>query len=258
MTNILVSDFITGLFIFLRITGMIFTAPIFSSRNFPNMAKILLSLIITYILFFLVDEHKFNYDQGLILLAMTGVKEVITGIILGFVVQFVFYAINYAGMLIGFDLGLGMAMAFDSNTEVNTNLMGQVMNTFALLVFVLINGHHYLIRAVGFSFKVIPLGEYVIKGEVIDTLILYSASIFVLAVKMASPIIVSFFLLHIASGIMARVNPQMNVFFVIHPLKMGMGFALISLIAPVYIYIMRNLLENYENKLFEIVQKLGM
>lgn len=257
MTDILVTDFITGLFIFLRIAGMIFIAPIFGTRTFPTIAKILLSVSITYIIFFMIEDYQFDYDKGLILLAMIGFKEMITGMIIGFVVQFVFYAINYAGMLIGFDLGLGMAMAFDSNTDVDTNLLGQVMNTFALLIFILINGHHYLIRAVGFSFEVIPLGEYVIKEGVIDTLILYSASIFILAVKMASPIIVSFFLLHIAAGIMARINPQMNVFFVIHPLKMGMGFALIALIAPVYVYIMRNLLENYENKLFEIVQELG-
>jgi len=257
MTNILISDFITGLFIFLRISGMIFTAPIFSSMNFPVIAKLFLSLIITYIVFFMIGEYDFSYDKGLIFLGMTGVKEVITGMIIGFVMQFVFYAINYAGMLIGFDLGLGMAMAFDPTTEVSTNLLGQVLNIFALLVFILVNGHQYIVRAIGFSFEVVPLGEYVIKEDVINTLVLYSGSIFILAVKMAAPIIVSFFLLHIASGIMARVNPQMNVFFVIHPLKMGMGFALISLISPVYIYVMRNILENYENKLFEIVQELG-
>lgn len=257
MTDILVSDFITGLLVFLRITGMMFAAPVFGSSTFPTMAKLVLALVMTYIIFFMVEDYQFQYDKGLIMLALLGIKEVITGLIMGFVVQFIFYAINYAGMLIGFDLGLGMAMAFDVNTEVDTNLMGQVINTFALLVFVLIDGHQYLIRAVGFSFEVIPLGEYVIKKGVIDTLILYSGSIFILAVKMASPLMVSFFLLHIASGIMARISPQMNVFFVIHPLKMGMGFALLSLIAPVYVYIIRNLLENYENKLFEIVQELG-
>lgn len=257
MTDILVTDFITGLFVFIRISGMIFTAPIFSSSTFPKLAKVVIALSLTYILFFLVEDYQFDYDKGLIWLGLIAIKEVITGMIIGFVVQFVFYAINYAGMLIGFDLGLGMAQAFDINTEANTNLLGQVMNTFALIIFILINGHHYLIKAISLSFTVIPLGEYVVKGNVMDTMILYSASVFILAVKMASPIIVSFFLLHIAAGIMARINPQMNVFFVIHPLKMGMGFALITIIAPIYIYIMRNLLENYENKLFEIVQELG-
>ncbi len=257
MTDILVADFLKGILIYLRIAGLIYTAPVLSNRNFPTTAKLLLSLLFTYIVFFMVEDQSFNYDEGLLKIGLLGMKEVITGMIMGFMVNFVFYALSYAGMLISFDMGIGMAQAFDITTESYSNLIGQILSTIAFLIFLLIDGHHYLFRALGYSFNIIPLGEYTLEQSVFDAIVYYSTGVFILAVKMASPLMVSFFLLHIAAGIIARVSPQMNVFFVMHPLKMGMGFALFILLIPVYVYIIRNLLESYENQLYNLVKALG-
>lgn len=257
MTDILVADFIKGVLVYLRIAGLVFTAPILSNSNFPTTAKLLLSVLFTYIVFFMVQDQSFNYDDGLIKFGMLGIKELITGMIMGFMVNMVFYALSYAGMLVSFDMGIGMAQAFDISTESYSNLIGQVFTTIAFLIFLLIDGHHYLFRALGYSFKIIPLGEYTLEQSVFDAIVYYSSGVFILAVKIASPLMVSFFLLHIAAGIIARISPQMNVFFVLHPLKMGMGFALIILLIPVYVYIIRNLLESYENQLYDLVKALG-
>lgn len=257
MTDILVADFIKGVFVYLRIAGLLFTAPVLSNRSIPTVAKLVLSLLFTYIVFFMVEDQNFSYEQGLIKFGLIGIKEVITGMIMGFMVNFVFYALSYAGMLISFDMGIGMAQAFDITTESYSNLIGQVLSTIAFLIFLLIDGHHYLFRAMGYSFNIIPLGEYTLEQSVFDAIVHYSAGVFILAVKMASPLMVSFFLIHIAAGIVARISPQMNVFFVMHPLKMGMGFVLIILLIPVYVYIIRNLLEGYENQLFNLVKALG-
>jgi len=84
-----------------------------------------------------------------------------------------------------------------------------------------------------------------------------SGSIFILAVKIASPIIVAFFLVHLASGIISRVSPSFQVFFVLLPLKIGLGLFIIVLVMPLYIYLFRNLIYEYEHKLFEIVKVLS-
>ncbi len=152
MTDILIADFVTGLLVFMRVTAMIVVAPVFNQSNFPTLPKLALGLIITYILFFTLGDYRFDYNQGLLMLAITGIKEIITGILIGFTFNFVFYGISFAGLLVGFDMGLAIAQLFDPMTESTANVIGEVIMIFATLVFLLINGHHFIISSLAYSF----------------------------------------------------------------------------------------------------------
>lgn len=257
MTDILVSDFIKGLLIFLRISGVMFSAPVFSNSSIPPSVKIYFSIILAYIIFFTVGDFQYNPDQSLIPLIIYGVKEVITGILMGFMLNFIFYGFSYAGLLIGFDMGLAMAEMFDPTTETESNIVGQTLLIMATLIFILINGHHYLIRGLSYSFSIVPLGSFHMSQNLFDAIVKFSSGIFVLAVKIASPIMVSFFLLHLGTGIIARVIPQMNVFFVMQPLKIALGLLLLISLTPIYVYVIRNLLMAYEDKLFELIKAIN-
>ncbi len=258
MTEILIADFVKGVLIFLRIGALFFIAPVFNHNAIPNFAKLLLTLAVTYIVYFTLPEPvDYNPESGLIVLAMLGFKEVITGIIIGFVLTFIFHAVNYAGMLIGFDMGLSMAQAFDPNTEAESNIVGQILVLFAVVVFILINGHHYIIRAITASFKIIPIGFYTINESVVLLITKYSAAIFVVGIKIASPLMVSFFLVHLAAGIISRVIPSMNVFFVLFPLKLGLGFFLLIISIPVIVYVLKDLMYSYENKLYDLIKVMS-
>lgn len=135
MPEIYVNEFIKGLLIFLRINGVLFSAPIYSNKSMPNSLKLFFALMITYLVFFTVDDMNYNPDTGLIPLAIFGVKEVITGFLIGFTINFVFYGISYAGMLIGFDMGLAMARIFDPTTETDSNMVGQFILILTTFVF---------------------------------------------------------------------------------------------------------------------------
>jgi flagellar biosynthetic protein FliR len=86
----------------------------------------------------------------------------------------------------------------------------------------------------------------------------YSFAVFTIAVKIASPILVSFFLIHIAEGIIARVIPNIQVFFISQPAKLAIGFAFLSSLIPIYIYIIKNLLSNFETQLQEIIKAMSV
>ncbi len=258
MTDIPVIEFVVGLMIFLRVTGALFTAPFFSNSSMPVLARLLLSLVLSYIIFLTADKDSFNVELTLGWLAINGMKEMIIGLIIGFTLQLAFHAISYAGMLIGFDMALSMANVFNPASEMNNSVIGQFIYTMALLIFLLINGHHYIISAAVFSFTVVPIGKFVITGDLLELLIKYSASVFVIAVKIAAPITVSFFLINVASGVIARVVPQMQVFFVVLPIKIGLGLFLLMAAVPVYIYAMKNILRGFEQNLFEIIKVMGI
>lgn len=257
MTNIAVADFIIILLIFLRIIAVFVSAPVFSNQGVPIIAKIFLAMIISYIVFLTIDYSKVKINPDLLTIALYGIKEVITGLIIGFALNFVFYAVTSAGVLIGFDMGLSMATVFNPMEDTNENIISQAIYFLAMLIFFLINGHHYIITAIVSSFKTIPLGKFTVNLPVYNLLIKYSAVVFVLAVKIAAPVMVSFFLIHIAEGIIARVIPQMNIFFVAQPLTLGLGFFLLILVIPVYTYFFKHLLRNFETSLLDLIKAMA-
>jgi flagellar biosynthetic protein FliR len=256
--EILVNDFIRGFLVFLRIAAIIFTVHVYSQATFPTMAKLLLSLLITYLAMFTITDFNYDVNMGLLPLGILGIKEMMTGFIIGFSLHFVFYGISFAGLLIGNDMGLGAAQMFDQNSESQSNLIGALLGMIAVIIFIVINGHHFIINAIGFSFKLIPLGHYSMNEDVSTLLIRYSSGIFIIAVKIASPIIVSFFLLNVAAGIMARVVPQMQILFVLFPLKIGLGFIMLISLVPIYVYTIKNLLLDYETKLFDLLKAMSI
>ncbi len=254
MTEVFISNFITGVMIFIRIGAMLVFSPIYGNTAIPMMARLALALILSYLVFFNVPVYPFSADDNLLLLVLFGIKEALVGVTMGFVLGFVFQGISFAGLLVGRDMGLAMSSMFDPITGDDGNIIATLLSMAAGIVFILINGHHFIIESLAYSFKVIPLGGFKVTGSAVNLIIKFSGSVFILAVKISSPIIVAFFLVHIASGIISRVSPSFQVFFVLLPLKIGLGIFLMILVMPLYVYLFRNLILEYEDKLLEILK----
>ena len=257
MSEILAGDFVIVLLITLRIIGAFIAAPVFGHKSLPALIKIFLSFFIAYLIFLTLDTSAIHIEFTFWFLFTYAIKELIAGLILGFMLNFVFYGVLYAGSFIGFDMGLAISEVFDPSEGINSNPIGETLYFAALLIFLLINGHHYIIEGLSFSFLTIPLGKSVLTQPLNELIIKYSAEVFIIAVQIASPVMVSFFLVHIAEGIIARIIPQMQVFFVTQPLKIGLGFLMLAGIAPIYIYTIKNLLRNYESQLAELVRAMS-
>ena len=140
-------------------------------------------------------------------------QEVLTGLLIGFAMGLVFAGVRAAGELIGFDLGLSIATAFDPETGSN-NIVGAFLYLVMLLVFILVNGHHFVLQALVLSYDAIPIGGFTLSGPVADQLLGMTGIIFIVGVKCAAPIIVASFLMNVALAILSRVAPQVNVFMV--------------------------------------------
>lgn len=257
MTEILVADFITGLLVFIRIGAMLSFVPFYNSTTIPTLVRLALSLVLTYIIFFNVESYPYKPDDSLVLLIVFAFKEVFVGIIMGFTLNIVFQGISFAGLLVGRDMGLAMSSMFDPVSGDDGNIIATLLSMAAVIVFILIDGHHFVVQSLSYSFSVIPLGGFAVTETAYHLIVKYTGSIFILAVKIASPIMVAFFLIHLASGIIARVSPSFQVFFVLIPLKIGLGLFLLVLVMPLYIYLFRDLMYQYEDKLFEIVKVLS-
>ena len=258
MTEILVFDFIVLILIFLRITAMFIAAPIFGHKAVSPMIKLSLSLILAYIVFLTIDKSAVSFELNLASLVVYSVKEIVTGLIMGYILNFVFWGISFAGHLIGFDMGLMFAEVLNPFEEMQNNVVGEILFFATVLLFLLINGHHYIITGLVASFSAIPLAKYTINEPVYQLIIKYSLTVFTIAIKIASPILVAFFLVHLAEGIIARVIPNIQIFFVSQPLKIGLGLTMIITLIPFYIYAIKSLLYGYENQLLELIKGMSV
>lgn len=251
-----ISDFILFFLVFLRISSAIVIAPFFGNRSIPITIKLLISLVTSYIIFLTVDRNLIPPIETNWTLFVFAIKEIFVGIIIGFMLQFVFFAVHYAGTLIGFDMMLTMAEIFNPNEEIHSNIIGEILYFAAIIIFILINGHHYLIQALHYSYKVLQIGTITFSESLFSYLVKLTANVFVLAVKIASPIIVSFFLIHIAEGIISRMIPQMQVFFVTQPMKLGLGIFLLTIILPLYVYLIKNVLSEHQKNLYTLINTM--
>jgi flagellar biosynthesis protein FliR len=255
--EILVTDFTLILLIFIRIVSAFSATPIYSHESIPGQVKVFIAFIISFIVFSISNPANIAVEFNAWWLFGMAIKEIVVGLIIGFSLNLIFYGFSFAGTFIGFDMGLAMAQVMNPVEKTSGNVVGQIIYFLALMIFFIIDGHHYIIRALVFSFQVIPLGQFESNEGMFNLMLLYSSSVFIIAVKIAAPILVSFFLIHVAEGILAKMIPQMQVFFVTQPLKIGAGLVLLGSIIPVYVYVIKNLLGEFENKLYTLVRAMG-
>ncbi|MFQ5454192.1 MAG: flagellar biosynthetic protein FliR, partial [Candidatus Zixiibacteriota bacterium] len=127
----------------------------------------------------------------------------------------------------------------------------------AILFFLAINGHHMIINAFVESYQVIPAGNIGINGFVGEMIIKYSAYIFIIALKVASPIMATLFLTDIALGTIAKTMPTMNVFFVGMPIKISVGFLVMAMSLPLMVYVLEKAMGYFDNGLRLVLYSIG-
>lgn len=220
--------------IFFRVGSILMTMPIFKSKSIPVLIKAGLALATSMALFPILNIENFPAITGFTHLAIGIFGEILLGLSIGLAVNFIFAGLQLAGQLAGYQMGMALARVMDPSTNRQMPLLGQFNELFALLIFITINAHHKIIRALADSYQLVPPFGFRISGSLIEQLVGIAGNMFVIAVKLGAPIIAVLLLTSIAFGLIARTVPQMNVFFVAMPLKIGVGLLFIGVCLPYF------------------------
>jgi flagellar biosynthetic protein FliR len=239
--------------IFVRCTTLLSLAPVLGHVSVPAQVKASFGMFMAFVLYPLMAARHPGIDLNLIALTIMAVQEALTGMIIGFAIGLVFAGVRVGGELIGFDLGLSIATAFDPETGSN-NIVGGFLYLALLLVFLLINGHHFVLQAMVLSYDVVPLSGFSVNGPMAEQLIRMTGIMFVVGLKCAAPIIVASFLMNVALAILSRVAPQVNVFMVSFPVKIGVGVLVLMAAAPLLVYAFKNLLTGFEEDIVHLIR----
>lgn len=232
--NILSPEIVlTTFLIFVRVASIIATAPFFGSDIFFQRIKLFFALLVTIVLLPAIPlaGAVIPVDIKLLELAILILKEVLVGVGLGLVGQIVFGGVQFGGQFVSIQVGLGFANIIDPQTQTQNPIFSQLFLLFGVILFLGIGGEITYIRALAHSFNTIPIGTINAAGPGPEFMEMAS-QIFIIGVQLASPFIVTLFLLDLAFAIFARIMPQANIFFIALPLKVGGGIIILWLIVP--------------------------
>jgi len=242
--------------ILVRVAAIFLSTPMFSFPGAPRITKIGFSALLALLLFPVVDATSPDFTLNLISATVLVFKEILTGVTIGVVLNFLFAGFQLAGEYVGTDMGLSIAQEFDPNLQQQVSVIGRLQNILAVLIFLLIDGHHFVIEALAYSYRVLPLGTWHLSGGALQIIMRLSAQVFIIGIKVAAPGIVTLFLTSVIMGIIAKAVPQMNIFFVGFPLRIFVGLASLTIGFPLFIYLFKNLMLNFENNITSLLRMM--
>ena len=228
--EILIEDLVSRLYAFIwpmiRVSAFLLIAPFFSLDTVSLRIRIALGFLLTWLIFPLIeipniepaslDGLSIAFDQALI------------GVTMGVILQVVSAAIVVGGQAISNSMGLGMANMVDPNIG-NVPLLSVFLLIISTLIFLGLGGHLLIIIYLVETFKSMPIGQEVIPVDFLRFIVDWSSMVFLGALLLALPIIVSLLFINLGIGVITRAAPALNIFAVGFPAMILAGIILLSI-----------------------------
>jgi flagellar biosynthetic protein FliR len=218
--------------VFARTGSMVMLLPgIGGGAGVPPRVRLLLALAISLALTpELAHLYPVQAPANMFALGVTVGQEVVAGLLVGAMAQIIMSALTVAGSLIATQIGLSYAQQLDPAMGEQNAVVG---NFFTLLGVVLIfatNLHHLAIGAIQGSYTLLPPGAPLPTGDMAELTVRLVSGSFLLGVQLAAPFLILGFAVNASMGLLARMMPQLQVFFIAAPINIISGFLLMALI----------------------------
>lgn len=252
------------LLVMVRMLGLFMTAPLFSSGVVAGRIRTIAAFITTALVFPLVTSLDVEVPTQLVPYVLSIANEAMLGVFMGFAITMVFSIFQMAARFFSIQAGFGITETVDPLAQVSVPVIGQFQNLAAMLVFISLRGPYLLIDALYKSYKEIPvLSEASAKvftesvPVMIEHLIQFSSSMFIISLQIAFPMMATLFLLSISLGLLAKAAPQMNILILGFPFQVGLAVITFYLVSPMLVQAFVNILESSIVELNRVIVALG-
>jgi flagellar biosynthetic protein FliR len=218
----------TFLLMFARLGTMVMLMPGLGERGIPTRLRLVTALMLTLVLlpiyranYPVVDTGNFTAISGLL------IQEVIAGAVLGLAARLTFTALEVAGATIANQLGLGFATAVDPNQGQQGLILGNLLTLLGVALIFATDMHHLAIGALDQSYTLFKPGQFMPVADATQMILEVVSSAFKIGIQLAAPFLVFGLLFNLGLGILARLMPQLQVFFLGLPLSILIGFAML-------------------------------
>lgn len=246
--------FLSFLLTFLRFSIVLFMLPVYAVDSLPNQWKAAFCLIITLAVWPNVALHPHDMPNHPFAILLVIVGELVLGLILALSVQVFFSGIQIGGELIAMQMGFSMLQFADPTSNTQTGVIAHMLFLVTTLLFLVYDGHIYLLRAFVETFKHIPPGGLFIGQTILDQVFGLSNMLYTLGLKVIAPVLASIFLVELGLGLMSRVAPQMHIMELGFPIKIIVGFFFLSTIFGMLTVDIQRYIADLDNLFLNIVR----
>jgi len=194
-----------------RVAGLLVFTPFLGNSALPMRIKAGLVILVTALLYPVCGPRQLSLTVGGAVRMM--LAEALVGILIGLAVQFVFEAAQFAGQVMGMQVGFGLVNIIDPTTQVDTPVLAVFSQTLAMLIFLQMGVHRWLIRALASSFGYLPVGSALAGGGMTLQLLHAAGGIWLAGVQIAAPALIATLLADFVLGFLGKASPQLPVLF---------------------------------------------
>jgi flagellar biosynthesis protein FliR len=239
----------TFMLVFARVGAMVMLMPGFGESNIPVRIKLGIALLLTLII---LPLHRAAYQVDLTSMSSLGVlmvHEIVIGIVLGATARVTLSALAIAGSVIAQQLGLGFVTAVDPTQGQQGLLIGNFLTILGVTLLFATDSHHLVIAALNESYRIFSPGEVMSSGDVAALATRAFAAAFKIGMQLSAPFLVFGLVFNIGLGVLARLMPAMQVYFVGVPLSIMVGFL-------IFAFVLTGMMATYLNYFIGVMHEL--
>ncbi|MBO6838012.1 MAG: flagellar biosynthetic protein FliR [Alphaproteobacteria bacterium] len=226
---VLTAEVFTVFMVFARVGSAFVMLPTIGEQFLTPRARLALAVLIALVVAPTVDPVIPDLPPSLS--GMLGLLfiEILVGLFIGTAARLLFMALAIAGSFYSFMSGLASALMFNPLAADQGALLSILFSLIGILLLFATDSHHLLIRAVVESYVLFEPGVYPMVGDMADVVARTVTESFRLGLQLAAPIVLVSLLFYVLLGLLARLMPQMQVFFIAMPLQIMMGLYLLMI-----------------------------
>jgi flagellar biosynthesis protein FliR len=217
--------------VFARIGALMMLAPGIGDSFVPARARLMVSLFMAILIAPVVGPSIPPLPENSAQMALMILKEIAIGLSLGLGTRILFSALATAGTIAGFQTGLAMATAFDPSQNQQGAVFGTLLALLGTALVFETNTHHWFIAGAVRSYANFLPGAALPLGDMAQFTIRAFSQAFSLAIQMTAPLLLFGIVINIAMGIVNRIAPAIQVFFIGQPIQVLLGIMLFSVTA---------------------------
>ena len=220
--------------VLIRISTMLFFMPAFSSNTIPVQVKAAFALVIALMLTPVAPFSPKSLPDSPLEFSLLIIAELFTGMSLSLILRLIFAGLQTATQMAGFQMGLSVASVMDPQSATQSIVITEFVYLLALVLFLVSNAHHLVIRAIYESFSVLPPGGLNLREPLTTLILRFADEMFVLSVKMMAPIMAILLFAQVALGILAKTVPQINMLMMSFGINIALGLIFLGLTLQIF------------------------
>ena len=233
MTELLAADLYTYALVFLRVGSVFMLMPGFAASYVNMQTRLILALAVSLILQPMVSGILPVQPDNFSLELQYMINEIAIGLFLGIIMQMLFFALNLAGAIASQAIGFANAQLFDPAFQGQSMLIESFLSVVAITLIFVTDIHHLMFEALVDSYKLFAPGQAISWGDIADHATQTMNQSFDFGFKLGAPFIAFTIIFYSCMGLLSRLMPQLNIFFLSLPVQIFLGLGVLLITVPV-------------------------